>query len=124
MTLPYRQLAVWQRSQALAVSLMQESKRGNWESFLRDQICRAAFSVPANIAEGNGRSTPLDYAGFIDRARGSLYELDSWLDACQRLGLLSSQRCDDLATEVSELSAMLFALGRSLRQKRSLESRG
>jgi len=45
----------------------------------RDQMCSAALSIPANIAEGNGRSTPLDYAAFLDRARGSLFELDTWL---------------------------------------------
>jgi four helix bundle protein len=114
---------VWRRSQDLALSLIAETKRGDWDRFLRDQVCRAAFSVPANIAEGNGRSTPNDYAGYIDRARGSLYELDSWLDACQRMGLLSSESYGTASREVEELSAMLLVLVRRLRSKGTLESR-
>jgi four helix bundle protein len=123
MPLPYRQLEVWRRSQDLALELMAESKRGDWDRFLRDQVCRSAFSVPANIAEGNGRSTPNDYAAFVDRARGSLYELDSWLGACQRLGLLSLEHYGTASREVEELSAMLLVLVRRLRSKPSLESR-
>ena len=63
-------------------------------------------------------------ASFVDRARGSLYELDSWLDACHRLSLLSPERHANLSREVEELRAMLFVMVRSLRSKRSLESRG
>ena len=51
--------------------------------YFRDQMCDAAMSVPANIAEGNGRSTPLDYASFLDRSRGSLFELDAWLQGAR-----------------------------------------
>ena len=78
--LPYRKLIVWQKAHALAMSVLDLAESGSlakqWE--LRDQIIAAALSVPANIAEGNGRSTPLDYASFLDRARGSLFETDYW----------------------------------------------
>jgi four helix bundle protein len=121
--LPYRQREVWRRSQELALLVTGWTRLGKWDYFLKDQICRAAFSVPANIAEGNGRSTPLDYAAFVDRARGSLYELDSWLDACHRLELIGVDDHKRALSEIEQLGAMLLALGRSLRKRSTLESR-
>lgn len=81
------------------------------------------MSVPANIAEGNGRSTPLDYAAFVDRSRGSLFELDSWLLGAAEKGWLATTQHERLEDEAQQLSAMLLALARSLRQKGTLESR-
>ena len=90
----------------------------------RDQMCRAALSVPANIAEGNGRSTPLDYAAFLDRARGSLYELDTWLFTAGQRRYISPVMITVLEPRISEVSAMLLSLARRLRSQSSLVSRG
>jgi len=108
---------------SLAVRVMELTKHGKWDYFLRDQTCRSAFSVPANIAEGNGRSTPMDYASFVDRARGSLHELDSWLEACARLHLITIAEHEQLENEIVQLGAMLRALGQTLRNKPELRSR-
>jgi len=54
---------------------------------LSDQLDRASISVPLNIAEGSGRSTPRERARHYTIARGSaveclacldLIELESW----------------------------------------------
>jgi four helix bundle protein len=87
-------------------------------------MCRAALSVPANIAEGNGRSTPLDYAAFLDRARGSLYELDTWLFTAGQRRYISPEMITVLEPRISEVSAMLLSLARRLRSQSSLVSRG
>jgi four helix bundle protein len=123
MVLPYRSLDVWQRSEALALRVNDLSRRGAWDFYLRDQVCRAAFSVPANIAEGNGRSMPRDYASYVDRARGSLFELDSWLHSCHEMNLMSEPTHRELTTEIEALSAMLLSLARTLRRKAALPSR-
>ncbi len=46
---------------------------------LTAQITRAAASVPANIAEGNARSTRRDHAHFLSIAKGSLNETETFL---------------------------------------------
>jgi len=43
-------------------------------SMLRDQLKRAAFSVPLNIAEGTGKNSQSDRKRFYAIARGSAME--------------------------------------------------
>ncbi len=81
------------------------------------------MSVPANIAEGNGRSTPLDYASFLDRAHGSRCELDTWLLAAQHKRWISEETYERWASEIVELSPMLHALARRIRALDRLPSR-
>jgi four helix bundle protein len=47
---------------------------------VRDQLDRAATSVPLNIAEGNGKYTAKDRCRFFDTARGSALECAAGLD--------------------------------------------
>lgn len=42
---------------------------------LIDQICRAASSVPTNIAEGKGRRTKKEFIQFLTISRGSVEEV-------------------------------------------------
>ena len=123
--LPYRNLIAWQKAYALAMDSMDlcQSEFLDRNRWLRDQLARAAMSVPANITEGNGRSTPNDYVAFIDRARGSLFELDTWLLACRDRGYIVPDARLALELRVQELSAMLFSLATKLRAQRSLVSR-
>jgi four helix bundle protein len=50
---------------------------------IADQITRSAFSVPSNIAEGEGR----DRRHYVVQARGSLYELETQLEIITRARL-------------------------------------
>jgi four helix bundle protein len=124
--LPYRRLDVWQKAQALAMDVLDvaEGESLSHRFYFRDQMCDAAMSVPANIAEGNGRSTPLDYASFIDRARGSLFELDSWLYSAGQRRYIPSALAMAFEPRIQELSAMLRSLAMQLRNKSTLQSRG
>jgi four helix bundle protein len=123
--LPYRKLIVWQKAHSLAMAVLdiaeQETLARQWE--LRDQITAAALSVPANIAEGNGRSTPLDYASFLDRARGSLFETDYWLLVLAQRGHLSPASHEELTNLAHEVGAMLTTMSRKLRTQSRLSSR-
>lgn len=115
--LPYRRLDVWRRSKTLAHQILDiaESEPFVRKPWLRDQLCRAALSVPANIAEGNGRGRLLDYASYVDRARGSLFEVDTWLDIAAERGMIDNKRHAQLGEEIRQLSAMMLALRNKLR---------
>jgi four helix bundle protein len=115
--LPYRRLAGWQKSYALAIKVMElaEEPQFTGRTDLARQMTRAAMSVPAIVAVGDGRGTRLDFASFLDRARGSLFELDNWLLACRDRGLLPDDRHSALQRDLLEVNAVLWSLRKSQR---------
>lgn len=77
---------------------------------LSSQICRAAVSVPSNIAEGHGRSSDKSFALFLTQARGSLNELETQLEIAGSLGYLSNASLQDLLKESATVGRMLNGL--------------
>lgn len=73
-------------------------------------MCRAAVSVPANIAEGYGRQSTGEYRRFLSIRRGSLSELETHLLLCQRLGYLETKEVASLLSEAEEILKMLSTL--------------
>ena len=59
-------------------------------SGLRDQLARASASILLNIAEGCGRSAPLDKAQFYAIARGSAMECAAVVDIALSRGLIDA----------------------------------
>ena len=77
------------------------------------------MSVPMNIAEGAGRSTPPEFARFLSIAAGSLNELEYQLELAADLGFGSADLGTDLRAEVAEIRAMVTALRRKVNPPRS-----
>jgi four helix bundle protein len=115
----YRELLVWQKAKALAVTVYQFT-----ESFpkaetygLTSQIRRAAVSIVSNIAQGQGRLTPGEFTHFLGQARGSLLELETQLDIAVDLKFLEMTRQQMLAGEIYQVLGLLNRLIDSLRRK-------
>ena len=78
----------------------------------RDQLLRAAQSIPLNIAEGNGKGTNAERRRFFEFARGSAMEcaaIQDCLEACQ---VLSGERNAQGKAMLNRLVSMLTKLGR------------
>jgi four helix bundle protein len=114
--LPYRRWVLWQRADAIANEVVAFVERPELplRPYFRDQLSRSAYSVPANIAEGLGRATPLDTASFLDRARGSLFETDYWVRTLGARSLVDPGVQSRWAQEFVELNAMLVAIKKRL----------
>jgi len=78
--------------------------------FLADQLNRAAVSIAANIAEGNGRFTKPDRRNFFGIARGDVQECVPLLELAGRQGLLKSDRHEQLKADLEEIARMLSSL--------------
>lgn len=108
----FRNLRVWVRARDLAVHVCrvtnEPSFRRDWS--LRDQMRRAAVSVPSNIAEGNERRSGREAAQFLAVAKGSLAELATQLEIAQALDLIDWERSNALQGECGEIDRMLAAL--------------
>jgi len=103
----YKELTVWQKSMDLVDEVYRvgrsfppEERYGLWS-----QMTRSAVSVPSNIAEGSGRTTPAEFVHFLSIARGSLYELSTQLDIAVRQGYCTEDR--NLSELVGQIAKML-----------------
>jgi four helix bundle protein len=95
---------------AIAVQLCATIPRGHAE--LRDQLRRAALSVPLNIAEGAGRTSDADAARHFAIARGSAMECAAVLDVIRALGVLQEQPYHQATDLLARVVAMLTKLCR------------
>lgn len=111
-----RRLVVWQKSHRLTLEVYRTSASllTNHHFELRRQMVRAATSIPANIAEGCGRSGDREFRRFCRIALGSGCELEYHLLLARDLRLLSGAVHDPLAAQVVEVKRMLAGLIRSL----------
>ena len=116
-TRSHRDLVVWQTSMRLMATTYRLCDRlPHHETFgLAAQIRRAAVSIPANIAEGNGRLHRGDYMHHLSIARGSLMELQTLLEAAQCLSYLGEDDLQPALEAVDHVGRMLTKLIRSLK---------
>ena len=104
----HRDLMVWRKDMDLvdAVYTITEQFPVKEEYRLTSQLVRAAISVPANIAEGQGRATSRDFAHFLIIAKASLAEVDTHVEIALRRGHLSDGDAASISLLVDELSRM------------------
>jgi four helix bundle protein len=81
---------------------------------IKDQLRRAAMSIPLNIAEGQGRMHGRSKRQFYNIARGSLLECVPLLQACWKLGYIDGDKYTSLYDLANEIGKMLNGLIRSV----------
>ena len=108
----YKKLIVWQKAHALAVGLYKETSGfPKAEQFnLTSQLRRAATSIPANVAEGCGKYTELDFARFLQISLGSSNEVEYLTFLSRELGYIKEEEYRNLDSKVNEVKAMLISL--------------
>lgn len=98
-----------------------------WGSFARDtvgkQLVRAADSIGANVAEGEGRFHYRDNCRFIRIARGSLNETRHFLRRAYKRKLLTHEQIRQLKPLISELAPRLNAYLRSFTRRTADDQR-
>ena len=108
----FQGLLVWRQAMDLARDSYFLTKEFPKEELygLTSQIRRAAVSIPANIAEGSGRSTRKDYVNFLRIAQGSLRELETYLLLVPEIGLVQSEAVEALLARVGSVARLLNRL--------------
>jgi four helix bundle protein len=113
----WHDLLVWQKAHAATLEVYRITRAfpADERYRLTDQLCRAAASVPTNIAEGKGRGSLAEFRQFLIIARGSTEETRYLLLLAKDLGLLSLEVYASLEAKYTEVSKMTNALLRSLK---------
>lgn len=105
----FERLVVWQRSKNLTIELYRAFATCRDFGF-KNQITRAALSVPSNIAEGMERGSNRETAWFLRIVKASCAELRTQLIIGGEIGYLPVKQANDWIKETRELSKMLSGL--------------
>jgi four helix bundle protein len=118
----FKELIVWQRAIQLTVAVYKlTSEFPDAERFgLTNQMRRASVSIASNIAEGYGKSSRGEYLLFLGHARGSCAEIETQLVIVPQLGFGSNIKVDYADSLMNEMSKMLVALTKAVRQAKPL----
>jgi four helix bundle protein len=115
----WKDLEVWKVAHAAVLRVYELTKSFPSEERYRliDQLCRAAASIPANIAEGKGRNSLKEYLQFLSIARGSVEEVKYFLLLARDLTYLREHDFAELSETYDHIGKMLNGLMTSLRRR-------
>jgi four helix bundle protein len=115
--LRHHSLVAWQRADDLFIKLHKLSIQ-SFPSFERFELCsqlrKAAYSVPANIAEGYGRRHRRERLHFLNISEASLAEVSYCIHVAVRLGYRRGV-VENLEKDLNGVGAPLMGLIRSVR---------
>jgi four helix bundle protein len=108
----FQDLKVWQRAKDLAVYIYKlTSKKPFSKDFgLRDQICRAAVSIPSNIAEGDELGSNKQAIRHFYIAKGSSAEVFTQAVIALEIKYIDKKSFEYIEKERNAISGMLTRL--------------
>jgi len=117
----YRNLKIYQEAHVLVKAVYSATERfPKSEIFgLTSQMRRCAVSVVANICEGYARTSKREFLQFLSVARGSLAELEYYLELSLELDYLSSSEYEKFEAQRTTAGALLGGFTRRLRNDSS-----
>ena len=112
----HQKLKAWQHAQRLAVECVKAARRfpEYEQDALADQLRRACYSIPLNIAEGSARRGTREYRRYLDTAWGSLAEVQTALEIARDVGYLELPDFGRLEALAVETSKTLYGLLRKI----------
>ena len=116
----YRDLIVWRKGMDLVVETYRLGRAlPNEERYvLKDQMLRASVSIPSNVAEGHGRMSKGEFLRSRGISRGSLHELETLFEVCQRVGYLDGSALSKAKLLADEEGRLLWRLMEKLGARR------
>jgi four helix bundle protein len=108
----FRELKVWGKAHGLTLEIYRVTGKFPREEVygLTSQMRRCSSSIPANIAEGCGRSGNAELARFLQIGMGSATELEYHILLARDLTFLPENIYGQLHDRVTEVKRMLTSL--------------
>jgi four helix bundle protein len=99
----YEDLDVWKKGTQVAIRIY-ELLNGCRDYGLKDQMTRAAVSIPSNIAEGAARSSTKEFVRYLNIAKGSAAELNTQIYIAHQVHLINLEEYKELADDLKIIS--------------------
>ncbi len=112
----FKNLKVWQKSVDFAVKVYQTTADfPQDEKFgMISQMRRAGISIPSNIAEGSAKSSKKSFCNSLETSLGESFELETQVEICKRVGLISEKKSSLLEDDLMEIQRMITGLKSSI----------
>jgi len=113
----FRDIQVWHKAHDLTLKVYKVTKSFPREETygLTNQMRRASYSIPTNIAERCGRDSNIELGRFFTIAMGSASELEYTLLLSRDLGYVKGKDYEDLNAAVTEIKRMLATYLKKIR---------
>jgi four helix bundle protein len=112
----YERFEAWKVAHQLALAIYEVTDR--WPTAeryqLTAQVCRAALSVPTNIAEGAAKRGSREFRRYLDIANGSLAELSYLLRFGKDRGIITTDVFEGLNEQRDRCGKIAWGLYASL----------
>jgi four helix bundle protein len=114
----FEDLEAWKIARLIARDIYRLTRKGDFarDFGLRDQICRSAVSIMANIAEGFERDGDKEFLNFLSIAKGSSGETRSLMYVVLDQGYVTKEEFENLSSRLVECSRVISGLSKYLRQ--------
>ncbi len=83
---------------------------------LSSQLKRAATSISMNIAEGSGRSSPKEFAHYLQIANGSIFEIITALAIARNRNFLMSDHYNEIYADAEILTKKITTFRNNILQ--------
>lgn len=110
----FQNLTVYKRAKLFHVNCKNIILENKFDRYVNDQLGRASFSVPLNIAEGSGKFSKADRRNFFTIARASVFECVAVLDILKDENKISEIEFEKLLIDADELSRILYSMIKNL----------
>jgi len=120
----FTDLETWRFARRLRVEVYRISQGfpRNETFALASQICRAAVSVTANIAEGFGRYSYQENIQFCRQSRGSVYELRDHFTTALDAGYITKEQYSVLDRQAISVTKLINGYIRSTKERKAKPS--
>jgi len=110
----FQNLEVYKKAKQFHIDSKNLIYKNKFDKTANDQLTRASFSIPLNIAEGSGRFSKPDRKNFFIIARSSVFECVAILDIMKDGQKISHDEFETFSVQADELSRILYAMIKNL----------
>lgn len=106
----FQNLDVYKKAKSFHLNCKRIILQNKLDSYVKDQLGRASFSIILNIAEGSGKFSKPDRRNYFVTSRGSVFECVAILDILSEQHSIENQELNEMMLQADELSRMLYAM--------------
>jgi four helix bundle protein len=110
----FQKLEVYKKAKMFHVNSKKIISENKLERFVIDQLGRASFSIPLNVAEGSGKFSKADRKNYFTTARASVFECVAILDILRDECKITNTNFDKMIKDADELSRILYSMIKNL----------